>query len=217
MPNWITNKVSAPKEVLKSLINAEGRIDFKMLIPFAGTFPWDGIDGAAEQCAEVITLQPLNDHPLIASLQHSNRQGTSALKLSDEQFEQFVQMLRNKRQTGYFHSLDFANAEWGTKWNACNQSPCADADMLEFETAWACPEPIYKALSAMHPDAEITVRFADEDIGSNCGTMVFKDGQIASADVAPNWNAMDSAERTRWEDFAYALTGGTRSEDEDTE
>jgi hypothetical protein len=40
MPNWVTNKVSAPKEVLQSLINTESRIDFNMLIPFTGTFPW---------------------------------------------------------------------------------------------------------------------------------------------------------------------------------
>jgi hypothetical protein len=215
MPNWVTNKVSAPKDVLQSLINGEGRIDFNMLIPFTGTFPWDGIDSAAEQCAEVITQQPFDSHPLIASLQQSNRQGTSALKLNDEQFEQFVQMLRNKRQIGYFHSLDFARDEWGTKWNACNQADCTDSEMLEFETAWSCPEPVYKALSAKHPDVEITVVFADEDIGSNCGAMVLKGGQVTSSDVAPNWNGMDETERRLWEDFAYEVTGRQRSEDED--
>ena len=215
MPNWITNKVSAPKEVLQSLINEEGRIDFNTLIPFTGSFQWCGIDSAAEKCAEVITLAPLNDNPLIASLQHSNRQDANALKLSDEQFDQFVQMLRNKRETGYFHSLDFANDQWGTKWNACNQAPCIDVDVLEFDTAWSCPQPIYKALSAKHPDAEINVRFADEDLGSNCGTLTFRAGQLTSSDVAPNWDGLSLEERKRWEDFAYELTGRSRDDEEE--
>lgn len=215
MPNWVTNKVSAPKEVLQSLINAEGRIDFNMLIPFTGTFPWNGIDGAAEQCAEVITQQPLDSHPLIAALQQSNRQGTSALKLNDEQFEQFVQMLRNKRQIGYLHSLDFARDEWGTKWNACNQVDSADSEMLEFETAWSSPEPVYKALSAKHPDVEITVVFADEDIGSNCGTLKLKGGEVVSRDEAQRWDTMSEDDQEKWNAFACEVTGREPEPDED--
>jgi hypothetical protein len=215
MPNWVPNKVSAPKEMLQSLINAEGRIDFNMLIPFTGTFPWNGIDSAAEQCAEVITQQPLDNHPLIAALQQSNRQGTSALTLNDEQFEQFVQMLRNKRQIGYFHSLDFARDEWGTKWNACNQADSANSEMLEFETAWSCPEPVYKALSAKHPDVEITVVFADEDIGSNCGTLKLKGGEVVSRDEAQRWDTMSEGDQEKWKAFAYEVTGREPEPDED--
>ena len=215
MPNWITNKVSAPAEVLKSLLNSDGRIDFNTLIPFTGSFPWSGIDSAAEKCAEVIAAEPLNGNPIIASLQRSSRQDANALKLTDEQFEQFVQMLRNKRQTGHFHTLDFANSNWGTKWNACDQEVDLEAGMLNFETAWSCPKPVLKALSAKHPEAEICVRYADEDIGSNCGTFALKGGDVVSSDESPSWNQMSEADQKKWEAFAYEVTGREPEPDED--
>lgn len=215
MPNHITNKVQAPKEVLASLLNADGRIDFNTIIPFTGTFNWNGIDFLAENCAEAITGAPLNDHPLIASMQRDSRSRASITECSDEQFEQFIQMLRNKRATGHFHTLDFARDKWGTKWNAYDQLLDLDHGVFQFDTAWACPEPVFKALSAMHPEAEIVVRFADEDIGSNCGTIVFQGGEVHSSDVAGDWEKMSPVDRDKWKAFALELTGRTESDDED--
>ncbi|MFJ3487761.1 hypothetical protein ACIPL1_30690 [Pseudomonas sp. NPDC090202] len=215
MPNWVTNKVSAPKEVLQSLINTEGRIDFNTLISFGGAFPWAGIDCAAEMCAEVIAGQPLDDNPLIASLQQSNRQGANVMKLSDEQFEQFVQMLRNKRLTGHFHTLDFANANWGTKWNACDQQIDLEGGKLSFDTAWSCPEPVLKALSAKHPEADIHVLYADEDIGSNCGILNFKGGAAVARDESAGWNKMSEADQQKWHAFACEVKGYEPEPDED--
>lgn len=215
MPNHITNKVDAPKEVLASLLNAEGRIDFNTIIPFTGKFDWSWIDGLAETCAEAISGTPLADHPLIASLQRDNRSKASIAGCSDEQFEQFVQMLRNKRATGYFHTLDFARDKWGTKWNAYDQLVDLEQNVFQFDTAWSFPEPIFKALSALHPEAEITVRFADEDIGSNCGSLVFKAGEIIRSDVAPNWNEMTATEQGKWKAFALDLTGRTADDEDD--
>ena len=215
MPNHITNKVDAPKEVLASLLNAEGKIDFNTLIPFMGKFDWCGIDGLAETCAEAITGSPLNDHPLVASLQRDSRSKASISGCSDEQFEQFIQMLRNKRATGHFHTLDFARDKWGTKWNAYSQLVDLDQGAFQFDTAWSCPEPVIKALSVLHPEAEITLRFADEDIGSNCGTLVFKAGEIIKSDVAPSWNQINQAERDKWKAFALDLTGRTADDEDD--
>lgn len=215
MPNHITNKVDAPKEVLVSLLNAEGKIDFNTVTPFLGKFDWSGIDGLAETCAEAITGTPLSDHPLVASLQRDSRNKASIAGCSDEQFEQFVQMLRNKRATGHFHTLDFARDKWGTKWNAYSQWVDLDQGAIQFDTAWSCPEPVIKALSDLHPEAEITLRFADEDIGSNCGTLVFKAGEIIKSDVAPSWNQMNQAERDKWKAFALDLTGRTADDEDD--
>lgn len=215
MPNHITNKVHAPKEVLATLLNAEGRIDFNTIIPFSGTFNWDGIDGLAETCAEAISGVPLNDHPLIAAMQRDSRARASIAGCSDEQFEQFVQMLRNKRATGYFHTLDFAINKWGTKWNAYDQLVDLEQGIFQFDTAWSCPQPLIRELSAHHPEAEITLQFADEDIGSNCGTLVFKGGEVCSSDVAGNWNQMSKAEQSKWSAFARELTGRTADEDDE--
>src|SRR5690606_31988267 len=174
----------APAEVLRTMLNEEGRVDFNKVLPFTGHFPWDGISCAAEMAAEIVTATPLDEKPLLASLQQHNRQSINVLKFDDETFEQFVQMLRNKRACGYFHSMDFARSAWGTKWNAYDQTLEIDEGRVQFDTAWSCPVPVFEALSKQHHDAEIVVQFADEDIGSNCGTITLKGGQIIAQDVA---------------------------------
>lgn len=215
MPNHVTNKVTAPAEVLRSLLNESGAIDFNTLLPFKGSFEWNGINGGAEEAAALVCGNVLDDHPLIASLQKSNRARTDILKLDDECFEQFVQMLRNKRATGHFHTLDFARDAWGTKWNAYDQSIDLDAGELSFDTAWSCPIPVLVALSTKHPEAEIVVRFADEDIGCNCGTITLTGGAVVSTDQAGRWHEMTKEDQDKWRAFALDLTGRSDETDED--
>jgi hypothetical protein len=207
MPNHVSNKVRAPLPVLQTLINENGKIDFNKILPFRGQFAWNGIDCAAEEAAQVITAQPLDDHPIIASLQQSNRSRVDALKLSDEGFEQFVQMLRNKRSCGHFNTLDFARDVWGTKWNAYDQVIDLDVGVLSFDTAWSCPMPVLQELSKRHPDDEITIRYADEDLGCNCGTVKLKAGEVVSSDIARRWDEMSEQDQQKWVAFARDLKG----------
>ena len=82
--------------------------------------------------------------------------------------------------------------KWGTKSNACETSSLdslvpfpldkkeknPDCIMTyQFETAWSMPDGIYKALSAMFPDVSIEVKYADEDLGRNCGHVTYKAGE----------------------------------------
>lgn len=213
MPNHITNKVSAPAHVLTSLINGEGRIDFGKLIKFEGEFAWDGVCGAAETAAEAAINLPLSTNPMLAGMQRHSRETSSVTKLSDESFEQFVQMLRNHRKTGFMHCMDFARHAWGTKWNAYSQKIDVEGCSLSFDTAWNAPVPVFKALSALHPNEEITVVFADEDIGSNCGTLKLKGGDLVEQDCAGPWNKMTEAQQDKWRVFAREVTGRTDDEE----
>jgi len=215
MPNHVTNKVNAPAHVLKALINEGGKIDFNTILPFRGVFPWDGISGQAETAAEAITAQPLNNHPLIAGLERRHRAEANVMQLSEECFEQFIQMLRNKRTSGHFHSLDFAREVWGTKWNAYDQVISLDAGELSFDTAWSCPMPVLAELSKRHPDDLITVRYADEDLGSNCGTVRLKAGETVSFEVAGRWDDMSEEQRRQWTAWARELKGWTEDEEDD--
>ncbi|MDF9619550.1 hypothetical protein P5705_18035 [Pseudomonas entomophila] len=214
MPNHITNKVSAPAHVLASMINEEGHIDFRVLIKFEGDFSWDMICGAAETAAEAAINLPLSSHPMLSTMQRHSRETSSVTKLSDESFEQFVQMLRNHRKCGYLHDMDFGRQAWGTKWNAYGQKVDLEGLCLSFDTAWNAPIPIFKALSALHPTEEITVVFADEDIGSNCGTLKLKAGELVEQDCAGSWNGMSEAEQAKWRAFAMEVTGRTEEDDE---
>lgn len=73
---------------------------------------------------------------------------------------------------------DWSNKYWGTKWNAYDQcEPYVEGNYVTyvFSTAWSCPLPIYQELAKKY---DIEVKYADEDIGSNCGRIKSKDGKI---------------------------------------
>lgn len=132
------------------------------------------IDCAAEDFAQIVAKKPLDSHPLIRSIQASNRDRLTIESLSDEQFEQFILMLKNYRACGYFHSMDFAREVWGTKWNACESTFNVSDGTARFSTAWSYPSPVMISISKRFPDHVIHVKYADEDLGSNCGTLELK-------------------------------------------
>ena len=127
--------------------------------------------------------------------------------MSDASFQQFVGMLENYRACGYLHSMDFARKVWGTKWNACEPQHDAEAGTAQFDTAWSCPEGVLIELSKRFPNDEIGVIYADEDIGSNCGTFTLKAGETIASDIAPAWRDMDDATKSKWCMFAYKVKG----------
>lgn len=209
MPNWVANKVQAPSHVILAMLNAEGVVDFNTAAPFPGPCgaEWFGISVAAEEAAKIICGVPVNDHPLIAALESGNRERFDIKKLDDESFEQFVGMVRNWRACGYLHSMDFACKVWGSKWNACEPQADPETGTCEFDTAWSCPMGVLVKVSERFPDDAITVTYADEDIGSNCGTFTLKAGQIVVQDIAPGWRDLDEAGRAKWRAFACQVKG----------
>jgi hypothetical protein len=73
---------------------------------------------------------------------------------------------------------DWDCANWGTKWNASEAYASEDGSRYDFQTAWSVAEPVLEALSKKFPKVKITCRYADEDIGSNCGTLTFLAGEL---------------------------------------
>ena len=216
MPNWVTNRISAPKHVIQAMLNKEGRIDFSTMCPFPGPRDeWDGISCAAEEAAEIVCGIPLSPHPLVAYLQAANRSDFDIKKLSDGDFAQFIGMLENYRSCGYLHSMDFARKVWGTKWSACEPSATPDEGKASFETAWSCPEGVFVELSKRFPEDTIEVVFADEDIGSNCGRFTLKAGAVVDHDIAPAWRDMTDEQKEKWKAFAYEVKGWAPETDEE--
>lgn len=215
MPNWVTNQIKAPSHVVAAMVGTEGRIDFNTMAPFPGPATFEGIYCDAETAAEAVLNVPLSDHPLIAALEQGNRQGIDLSKLNDTSFEQFIGMLRNHRACGYLHDMDFARKVWGTKWNACEPQHDIEAGTASFETAWSCPRGVLIELSKRFPNEEIAVTFADEDIGSNCGTFTLKAGELVAEDIAPSWRDQSEAQRQRWTAFAHGVKGTDPADYED--
>lgn len=215
MPNWVTNKIKAPGNVITAMLGEEGKVDFRSMAPFLGPVKFDGIYMDAETAAETVLGVSLNGHPLIAGLQAESRRNVDVSKFNEESFEQFVGMLRNYRACGYLHDMDFARKVWGTKWNACEPQHDVEAGTAEFETAWSCPMGVLEVLSKRFPDDEISVVYADEDIGSNVGEFTLKGGIPISGKHAPSWSKQTDEEKAYWKAYACAVKGRDLSDYEE--
>jgi hypothetical protein len=78
-------------------------------------------------------------------------------------------------ESGHWNSLDWARANWNTKWNAFDIDVNPSDRTIFFNTAWNAPIPIYKALAKKFPTHKISVKYYD-DGGWFAGYCKIKDG-----------------------------------------
>ncbi|EGR2229324.1 hypothetical protein DZF79_13930 [Vibrio parahaemolyticus] len=75
---------------------------------------------------------------------------------------------------------------------------------IRFLSSWKPPIKAMKEISKRFPDVNLMMEFADkDDLGFNCGTMIFKNGKIIDSDVSPE-NQSDS-EGVLWRKYAANL------------
>ncbi len=89
-------------------------------------------------------------------------------------------------QYGENNWYDWSVEHRGTKWNAYGYEsfvPYEGGNTIEFLTAWSRPEPVVIKLSQMFPDAQFQHAWADEDIGSNVGEILYQNGEEMEYDV----------------------------------
>jgi len=112
---------------------------------------------------------------------HGRKDGEpmSDLSIVKEAMRRGYQYLRNREMYGGCETwYGWCIENWGTKWNAyyiCE--PEDEAFGWEFNTAWSAPEPVLTVLSAIFRNARFILRYADEDLGQNCGIIVFENGE----------------------------------------
>lgn len=94
----------------------------------------------------------------------------------DKLYEMGKQYIFNIKNYGFATWYDWCRANWGTKWNSYDGY--ADGNIVEFSTAWSSPEPIIAKIAEMFPDVEISHEWADEDIGRNCGSALYENGEF---------------------------------------
>lgn len=87
-----------------------------------------------------------------------------------------VLYLENQRKYGYTTWYEWSIANWGTKWNALNQN-FEEPNVLWFDTAWAGVPLLIQTLSEKFPDIEFLYAYADEDLGSNVGKGIIRNGE----------------------------------------
>jgi hypothetical protein len=80
-----------------------------------------------------------------------------------------VQQEELRRKYGHSDWYGWNCDNWGTKWD-CSDSHYTEEDkILQFQTAWACPEKIIAEMKLAFPDLRFDGSYADEDFGSNVG------------------------------------------------
>lgn len=85
---------------------------------------------------------------------------------------------REREIYGSNNWYDWSISHWGTKWNSYSNN--CEGHTISFHTAWSAPHPVIERLAEMFPDVTITHKWADEDIGNNCGECVYADGVCVS-------------------------------------
>lgn len=79
-------------------------------------------------------------------------------KASDISHKQY-KVIEDKalKQCGYKSWYEWRRVNWETKWNAYFTNMQASPDgalLLEFQTAWSCPEPIFDKIAELFPSFE---------------------------------------------------------------
>jgi hypothetical protein len=123
-------------------------------------------------------LIPLLQYPWVKAenLTTPDQLAAHLIKEGKADLEQARIALDNLNTHGFQDWYSWSIANWGTKWNAYSIFECDDT--ITFDTAWSTPAPVISKLSEMFPDIEITLQFADEDFGYNCGEITFLGGDI---------------------------------------
>ncbi len=199
MPNHITNiiqlkgddeRVRKLLETVKSDELGIGSIDFNKLIPMpeclnieAGSRTDDGLKAYRDFMSEYVVNSNINELDVFKIpkekeadyLKEHTNIGETEWELGRQAFRN---MVKYKVPTWY----EWCIQHWGTKWNAYYVSEDRNSaeNTIAFNTAWSAPHVILKKMSEMFPDVTIEHKWADEDIGNNCGERIYKGGSMES-------------------------------------
>jgi hypothetical protein len=169
MPNWVITKIyiTGPEDKIKEF---EG----KCLRPnrdedgeFQRTFSFDRIKQRPEELVNTISPSPKPEVRKVKDMQGNE----IVVEVYRENINNATpdQQEELRRKYGHSNWYDWNCNNWGTKWD-CSDSHYTEEDkILQFQTAWACPEKIIAEMKLVFPDLRFDGSYADEDFGSNVG------------------------------------------------
>lgn len=199
MANWVLAKINASNEVINALKNNKGEIDFNTVLPRPDIFKEFGefipviLRSDLENLIKYLNakdkengLAPLNERlantpaDKLAEVEKQARENIEreAAIIDKIDAKDLALQAYCKLTTGSSDPLDWSTEHWGTKWNA--SEVIIDDKYLEMQTPWGFPFPVIYELSKKFPDETISVEYADEDLGYNCGSFAVKNGEIIS-------------------------------------
>lgn len=199
MPNHVENIISVDgdirqiRDMLEKLRVDDGElgtIDFNKIIPMpkelnieAGSRTDKGLK-AYKDFISVFTLMATQNMDKLDAIPIESEnafRSKYAKDVKDDEWELGRQAWNNIRLHGYASWYEWCIANWGTKWNAyhCGEySEFNKGDTVSFQTAWGAPHPVLQQIAKMYPEITFTHRWADEDLGSNCGERIYENGEL---------------------------------------
>lgn len=146
-------------------------IDFDKILPMPKSL--EIVSGGTEMEAQKIIEK------LPTSVRNNPKKGIAWLKQNAEMLfgmdPEFLPYIKNHIEYGHTSWYNWSIDNWGTKWNAYSQSK--KGNTITFQTAWSVAEPVIAALSERFKHNTFSVTYADEDIGNNCGRIVYENGE----------------------------------------
>lgn len=216
MPNWVTNVITAPSQVITALRTQAGpdqNGDCHDIVDFGNVVPVPACIEESSTPAHVRTLASialgLYDFRRMANATDMLIGGKElmAAGLSDEDFELFVKYLRSYRECGYTDWYEWNCANWGTKWNAV-RAVFVGPIIVRFETAWSPPHPVIEQLARMFPNHTIGHEWADEDTGNNVGWRTYGGGRCVEKELSGTAEGWRLALKLTGADEYYEERGG---------
>lgn len=203
MPNHVTNiltfKTSSEgiEEILNTIKGEEETIDFNKIIPMPNSLQ---ITSGSQVDNGIAVLKFLNNgddsklKPMLDYAWVKAENITTCKQLADYlvqenrvNLEEAAVAINNEAEHGFKDWYSWSIANWDTKWNAYSTS--SNDNSVIFDTAWSTPMAVVVKLSSMFPDVEMTLEFADEDFGHNCGVVTLLAGQIIEEDIPDGGSA----------------------------
>lgn len=195
MPNNIQNRLAVTGEkaedikiFLERIKSKERQIDFNNIIPMPQALR--DTEESSKTSNSIFYYLTMNKRPdLIRSILRYPQfydmdrfANTPEEELNDMYAigEKYVNYYKEFGATTWY---DWANKNWGTKWNAYEIDSIMSLDgtsvTLLFQTAWSGVSTIIAKLTEMFPELVFEYAYADEDMGYNCGTGWGQDGEYS--------------------------------------
>ena len=197
MPNNVFNRLELKgkpalvREILEAIQDDElgpGSIDLNKIIPMPPALLID--EGSVTHTGYEAVRDFLGRHPGIQKDELLSLTAEAARTLDPKLTVQHEQTWELGKKA-YLKQLEYGHTSWygwriqhwGTKWNAYDQTVkenTGSSAVLEFYTAWNAPAPVVEKLAEQNPGIVFRHRWADEDIGYNCGEAEYAHGTLES-------------------------------------
>lgn len=203
MPNWVRNRMTVKFEkdtfkatgngmqilnfIMKPLCTEECVFDFEKLIPIPDSYYADYDPSKTLYPSSALSERALQDYSDYVGM------GKMPENMDAERHKAMFtigkQSYDNYQRYGAANWYDWCCKYWGTKWDACHAERTEREDCVEiiFDTAWSTPtgiwERLFKYLDNLlkvgYPGINCTIAYADEDVGSNTGEIIYSAGNIS--------------------------------------